>query len=160
LVAVVAFEHTVHIRCSREVVFDFLTKPQNNLRWQPTLIDAWVVTPGPIGVGWRFRESRSVLGRVLDTEFEVQGYDPPCYSEILAVSGPARIRASYRLLARGEVTVVVAAGAIPDCVVGRFAMGVVARAARSELGRSMVRLKAVMESAALPVHPLACAARA
>jgi uncharacterized protein YndB with AHSA1/START domain len=52
------FEHTVRIRRPREVVFDFLTVPENNLSWQPTLIDARAVTPGPIGVGWRFRESR------------------------------------------------------------------------------------------------------
>jgi hypothetical protein len=154
------FEHTVHIRRPRAVVFDFLTVPENNLTWQPTLLDARAVTPGPIGVGWRFRESRSVLGTVLHTEFEVQRYEPPTYSEILAVSGPARIRASYRLLTRGDATLVVAAGIIPDCAVSRLAMGVVARAARNELGKSMMRLKTIVESVSPPVRPLVCAAHA
>jgi uncharacterized protein YndB with AHSA1/START domain len=146
------FEHTVYIRCPCEVVFDFLTVPENNLTWQPTLIDARAATPGPIGVGWRFRESRRVLGKVLHTEFEVQRYDPPTYTEILAVAGPAGVHASYCLMTRGDATLVVAAGTIPDYAVGRLAMGVVARAARTELGRSMVRLKAVMESVSPPVR--------
>jgi uncharacterized protein YndB with AHSA1/START domain len=152
-----AFEHTVHIRRPREVVFDFLTVPENNLTWQPTLIDARGVTPGPIGVGWRFRESRTVLGRVLETEFEVQRFDPPSYSEILAVSGPARIRASYRLLTRGHATLVIAVGTIPDCAVSRLAMGVVARAARKEIAKAMERLKATVESVPASGRPLVCA---
>jgi hypothetical protein len=141
------FEHTVVIRRAPQTVFDFLTAPENNTAWQPTLVGAVAVTPGPVCVGWRFRESRRVLGRVIETEFEVQQCDPPGYVEILAVTGLARIRASYLLLARRGATVLTAAGEIADCMLGRLATNALTRTARGELETSLVELRRILERA-------------
>jgi hypothetical protein len=141
------FEHTVVIRRTPGAVFDFLTVPENNTAWQQSLVGAARVAPGPVCVGWRFRESRRVLGRLIETEFEVQQCDRPGYVEIRAVTGLARIRASYLLLACRGATVLTAAGEIADCMLGKLAMTALARSARRELETSLDELTRILEGA-------------
>jgi hypothetical protein len=148
-----AFAHTVLIRRAPEAVFDFVTQPGNNVAWQPGLVAVEPVTPGPVGVGWRFRERRRILGRVLETEFEVQHHDAPRFSQIRAVNGLATIRASYRLRGDCGHTVLTAAGQVSGCPVGELAGTILARTARRELRCSMHRLKRVLEGLPAPTPP-------
>jgi hypothetical protein len=151
------FEGSVTVWRPREAVFAFLMAAENNMRWQPTLVDSCAVTGGPLGVGWRFRECRRVFGRHVVAEFEVQRYEPPRFCEILAVSGLPPIRASYRLRVVGAGTLVTAAGEVPDHLLGRLAGCVGAHTARREVARNLQRLRDVLERTPL-TDPLPAAA--
>jgi len=58
-------------------VFDFVADAGNEPRYNPNLVGAEQLTPGPIGPGTRFRLEGRVLGRGVETVYEVTAYDRP-----------------------------------------------------------------------------------
>jgi hypothetical protein len=147
------FEHSVTIRRAGPEVFAYLMRPENNLAWQPSLIAAGAVTEGPVQVGSRFWERRKVLGVPVEIEFEVEQFDPGCYCQTRAVSGPVPFLASYLVRPAGIGSVLTAGGEVPDRALPRLAAKAAARTASRELASSLSLLKQVLE------RPLVGAAR-
>ncbi|WP_456889561.1 nitroreductase/quinone reductase family protein [Geodermatophilus sp. SYSU D00700] len=58
-------------------VFDVLADPRNEPRYNPRVLRAEKTTPGPIGVGTRFRQTVAGLGRRGETTTELTGYERP-----------------------------------------------------------------------------------
>lgn len=58
-------------------VFDVLVDPRNEPRYNRRMLRAEKVTPGPIGVGTRFRQVATGLGRRGETVTELTGCDRP-----------------------------------------------------------------------------------
>jgi uncharacterized protein YndB with AHSA1/START domain len=52
---VVQIRNSVQIDRPREVVFDFLSDPRNELRWNPKVEVMEKITEGPLGVGSKFK---------------------------------------------------------------------------------------------------------
>jgi hypothetical protein len=79
--------HRIDIARSPEDVFAFMTDPSQLAAWQ----DAEHVeqlTPGPVGVGTRFREVHRVMGRRRVELTEVVTFQPGHRFEIRVVEGP------------------------------------------------------------------------
>jgi uncharacterized protein YndB with AHSA1/START domain len=151
------FEHTLLIRRPPPAVFDFLMQPTNNLAWQRTLLASAALTDEPVGPGWRFRERRRLLAGTFETEFEVEQHDPPRFCQIRAVTGPARLVASYRLEPCGDATTLTASGRIPICELGQVVLRAMAGMARRELAIDLEGLREILE--ATPPVPVAFADR-
>jgi hypothetical protein len=153
-----SFEHTLTIRREPSEVFEFLMVAENNPAWQPSLVAAAAVTGGPVHVGWRFRERRRILGRLIETEFVVEDFDAPHLCCIKAVSGLVGVRASYRLRPVERGTRLTAEGAVPERFLPRVAARAVCCRARHDLVDNLARLKRVLEAAPTPVpSPLVAA---
>lgn len=90
-------EHTIVIRRPAAGVFAFITDPDRTPLWQPSLVDVQRRTEGPIAVGSRFAEVRRLLGRSIESVFEVTELDPPRRSAVTIVEGPVAGHASYTL---------------------------------------------------------------
>jgi uncharacterized protein YndB with AHSA1/START domain len=67
-------ENTVEIARSPEDVFDYLSDQGNEIHWNPDCISMEKLTPGPVGVGTRFR-AKWKQGPVVFTE--VTTYERP-----------------------------------------------------------------------------------
>ena len=78
------FHLTEFIKAPRDKVFALTNDLDRVMEWLPAGVLIEKLTPGPLRVGTRYRETRRILGRD-DTEiYEVTVHDPPNRSEIVA----------------------------------------------------------------------------
>ena len=97
-------------------VFDFVADARNEPRYNPRLLRAEKLSPGPVGVGTRFRDEIRSLGRPAEIAIAVIEYERPWrLTEVIHLStmdirgglrfGPVpagtRMRWSWELMPRG-----------------------------------------------------------
>ena len=76
------FTFTETIQAPLDRVFALANNIDRSMEWLPKGVRIENLTPGPVRLGSRYRETRRILGRD-DTEFyEVTAYDPPRLSEV------------------------------------------------------------------------------
>ncbi len=91
-----SFENTVTIRRPVEDVFAFLADFENIPKWNYAIVETRKVSPGPVGVGTTYRQTRSVP-RSSEEAFEVTAFEPPRRLEVQGQIGPFRARIGYLL---------------------------------------------------------------
>lgn len=146
-----SFEATVEIGQAQPQVFWFLMDHRNNLRWQSSLVDTGACSQEPVGLGSRFWEIRSVLGRRLESWFELVDFQPPLLATTRCTAGPIPFVATYRLEETYEGCRLAASGEIPEHGLPRMAGRLVLQAARRDIHRDLARLKALLEDELAPV---------
>ena len=60
-----------------EVVFNYVADQSNEPQYNPRMVRAEKVTPGPVGKGTRFRSAVSSVGRTAEMLIECTSYDRP-----------------------------------------------------------------------------------
>jgi polyketide cyclase/dehydrase/lipid transport protein len=58
-------------------VFDYVADQRNEPRYNPRMVRAEKITPGPVGKGTRFRSAVASMGRTAEMLIEFTGYDRP-----------------------------------------------------------------------------------
>jgi hypothetical protein len=81
-------------------VSDFVNLPSRI----PAITKLEVLTPGPVGVGTRFAETRMLFGKEATETFEVVDFEPPAKLELVAHSCGAEYRALHRFVPEGAGT--------------------------------------------------------
>jgi len=140
---VVRIELTIDVASPPEEVFDRLVDLDGLPDWQSSALEARA--DEPLAHGVRIFERRRVLGREIENELEVVGFDPPRRLTLKALKGPVRFTVDHELAASdgGTRLHVVAEGKA-----GRFMkLGepVLARQADAELRGDFERLKELLE---------------
>jgi Polyketide cyclase / dehydrase and lipid transport len=74
---VIRIEGEIVIDRPVDEVFDFVADARNELRYNPRMLRAEKLTPGPIGLGTRFRDEIRSMGRPAEITIEVIGYERP-----------------------------------------------------------------------------------
>ncbi|MFJ9447409.1 SRPBCC family protein [Kitasatospora sp. NPDC101235] len=90
------FENTLTIDAPAGEVFAYLARPENLPRWNYALDRTEQTSPGPIGVGTTYRQTRT-LPRPAEEHFRITEYDPPNLLTIDGDFGPFTGTATYRL---------------------------------------------------------------
>ena len=90
------FENTVTIERPAEDVFAFLADFENVPTWNYAIERTAKTSPGPVGVGTTYRQTRSIPRRS-EEGFEVTVFEPMSRLAIQGQIGPFRTRASYEL---------------------------------------------------------------
>jgi hypothetical protein len=98
-----SFENTVIIRRPVEDVFAFLADFENVPAWNYAILETRKVSPGPVGVGTTYHQTRSVPRRS-EESFEVTVFEPARRLEVQGEIGPFRARLSYVLEPTGSRT--------------------------------------------------------
>jgi hypothetical protein len=134
-------------------VFDFVADARNEPLYNPRMVRAEKLTPGPIGLGTRFRDEFRSMGRPTDITIEIIGYERPwrltdsIHMSTMDIRGgltfdpvPAgtRMRWAWDLLPRG---------------VFKLITPIVARIGRRQEQRIWGDLKRVMEARVAPSSP-------
>ena len=83
------------------VVFAVLTDVANLPAAIPGITKAELLTPGPIGVGSRVAETRTMFGRPATETFEVVAFDPPTRFTMTAVSCGVEYRCEHTITPDG-----------------------------------------------------------
>src|SRR5262245_17934047 len=94
----------IAISRSPEVVFCFVCDPQNDARWLAHVGKVEQLTPGPIGIGTRFRQFPIFLGSPVEVEWEVIDFVPNRHMQGCSVAGPIRFARRYDLQPVGSAT--------------------------------------------------------
>jgi carbon monoxide dehydrogenase subunit G len=98
-----SFENTVIIQRPVEDVFAFLADFENVPKWNYAIIETRKISPGPVGVGTAYRQTRSVPSRS-EEGFEVTVFEPARRLEVQGQIGPFKARTSYLLAPAGSGT--------------------------------------------------------
>ena len=128
-------ELTIEIARTPEDVFAYLTDVSNLPAWQAGVKSA-------TRRDGRIEESRSLLGRELDTTLEIVDEESPRLFTLRALDGPVRFTVRHELEAAGGGTrlTVTAEGEVPG-----FAAGLLARGAERQFRKDFERLKQILE---------------
>ena len=92
-----AFENTVTITRPVEEVFTYLADAENLPQWNYAIEQTWKISPGPVGVGTVYRQTRTLPGRSQE-DFEIVVFQPPGQLALDGTFGPFKARASYLLV--------------------------------------------------------------
>ena len=98
-----SFENTVIIPRPVEEVFAFLADFENVPEWNYAIVETTKVSPGPVGVGTTYHQTRSIPSRS-EESFEVTAFEAPRRLEIQGQIGPFRARVGYMLEPTGTET--------------------------------------------------------
>jgi len=60
-----------------DVVFDYVADQSNEPQYNPRMVRAEKITPGPVGKGTQFRSAVASMGRTAEMLIECTGYDRP-----------------------------------------------------------------------------------
>lgn len=140
----VRIELTIDVASTPEQVFDRLVDLGGLPDWQSSAVE--VHADEPLAEGVRIFERRRVMGREIENELEVVGFDPPRRLTLKALKGPVRFTVDHELAVSdgGTRLHVVAEGKA-----GRFMkLGepVLARQADAEMRNDFAQLKELLES--------------
>lgn len=129
-------ELTVEIARTPEDVFSYLTDVSNLPAWQAGVKRA-TLRDG------RIEESRSLLGRELNTTLEIVEQAEPHVFTLRAIGSPVPFTVRHELepVDGGTRLTVTADGDVPG-----FAAGLLARGAEKQLRKDFARLKEILES--------------
>ncbi|WP_067699040.1 SRPBCC family protein [Nocardia jejuensis] len=90
------FENTLTIRRAPEDVFAYLAAFENVPRWNYAITDTVKTSDGPVGVGSRYRQTRTIPDHAVE-EFEVVRFEPAERLTIRGQLGPFPATVSYDL---------------------------------------------------------------
>ena len=97
------FENTVTIQRPADEVFAFLADFENIPRWNYAIEETKKASAGPVRVGTRYRQTRSVPSRSVEG-FEVTVFEPARRLAIDGQIGPFQATISYELETRAGAT--------------------------------------------------------
>ena len=100
------FTVTTMINRPLKEVFDFMTNPANNSKWQNGTVSAKLVSEGPIGVGSIFHSVGKIMGRELTMDAEVTQWDPPNVWGIKSNSGPIKFEGMNKFKSKDGGTLI------------------------------------------------------
>jgi len=92
----------IYIERSAQDVFDFVMDLGRTPEWRPRMSGAEWVTPGPPGVGSKFRVSAKALLYTFKFELEITEWDPPHYFAYVGKQGPVLIKSFMEWLPDGS----------------------------------------------------------
>ena len=137
-------EVVVEIARTPEEVFAYITDVSNLPSWQSGVHSASL--DGELREGARFRESRHMLGRELQTTIEIEGYDPPRLFALRAIDSPVPFTVRHELEASGGGTRLTVTGEGEAGMLPGFAAGIMAKRAEKQFRKDFERLKRLLES--------------
>jgi carbon monoxide dehydrogenase subunit G len=132
-----------------EEVFDFVTTPENDLRWVSTAVERQRESEGAIGVGSKIKAIDKFLGRRIESTLEVTGHEPPTRSTI-ELRGQITAHGTYALEPAGSGTrfhwALEADPGLGGLFLGRVTDPLVTWVFRRRVQGDLRRLKNVLES--------------
>ena len=142
---VIRSEFSLEIARPPADVFAYLAEPERMPEWQSSAVAARCASDGPLGVGSRIEETRSFLGRRVETTLEVTEYEPDRVLSLRTVRGPVRVEVRHMLEPSNGGTRLTFVGTGDPKGFGGFAQSLLVKTAEREFKRDFKRLKEILE---------------
>jgi uncharacterized protein YndB with AHSA1/START domain len=85
-----------------EEVFAYASDIDRQPEWVSPLTDSRKMASGPTGVGTAYRQTAKFLGRRMDMDCEITGYEPPTLYAFRAKNGPMHMEMRFTLTPEGS----------------------------------------------------------
>lgn len=126
-------------------VFNFITDPANNARWQEGLVESRMGSSGPMRVGSQVIDVRKFLGRQIESTLEITALEPNKKFAQKVISGPLPFEVIMTFNGAGdETTIDLLAQGEPGGLF-KLAEGMVQKQLQSQLEGDAERLKRALE---------------
>jgi uncharacterized protein YndB with AHSA1/START domain len=127
-------------------VFNAITDPAKLSRWQNMTESAEWSSNGSSGVGSTMRAVARFLGRKIESDIQITGWEPPHRVDFKFVNGPYPAEVSNTLEPQGEGTLLTSQSQGEMGSFFKLAEGLVARQLEKQLDTNYETLKLLMES--------------
>ena len=132
------------------VVFAFLLDWRRGTEWQQKLLKVEQTSDGPVGVGTTVKEVRSLLGRRIETAFEVTEFELDRKISFESIGGPFPMWARYNLAPLPEGTEVAITVEAELTGIYKMTEPLVIHSAKIQLESDFALLKQLLET---PTEP-------
>jgi carbon monoxide dehydrogenase subunit G len=143
---VARIEHEVTIDRPVSEVFEFITRIDDLPEWQDSCKAVNRDDDGPVAVGTRWTETRTVMGRTSDQPMEVSALESDRRFTVRSVSGPVQMTIDHLLEAAGDGTRLRVVAEADLGGVSRLAGPMVKRQAQKMFEQDFAALKQRLES--------------
>ena len=140
------FNKSVFIQRSPQEVFDVLTNPPKSAQWQSYTDSAEWTSSGPTGVGSMWKTAGKFMGRSVDAELTVTGWEPPRMVSFKSINGPFPMEVTNTLEAQDGGTIVTSTGQADIGGFFKLAEGLVGKQIEKQIDTDNSTLKLLMES--------------
>ena len=138
-----------HVTINRPIdeVFAYASDIERQPEWVSPLTDSRKSSSGPTSVGTTYLQTAKFLGRRMEMECEITGYEPPRVYAFRAKSGPLHMEMQFTLTSEGpdttEITQV-AEGESGGLL--KLADPILARTMKKQFEADLETLKTILES--------------
>jgi len=141
------FQNTVMINRTAPEVFAFLADFQNIPSWNYAIEQTTKTSPGPVGVGATYRQTRT-LPRRSEEDFEVTVFEPPSRLAIHGQFGPFHATTNYELESTASGTRLTNTVELePSSAMLRLMSPLAAPRVQTAVARNLSSLKQLLEEA-------------
>ena len=143
------FTNTITIICQPAEVFAYLAHFENLPRWNYAISDTRKTNSGPVGVGSRYRQTRTLPTRSEET-FEVTEFDPDRRLSIRGSLGPFHGDITYQLAPAGSGTALTNTMSLQPPGPLRLLAPLAASRVKSAVATNLDTLKQILETSGQP----------
>lgn len=129
-------------------VFSFVANPNNMSKWNSAVVSIQQITPGPVGMGTKFKSIGEALGRRIEGEVQVTTYEPDSKSGFQMNAGPMQVNVTLTFKTVGTGTKLNLNAQGNPGGVFKLAQGIMAGQIKSMMEANLARLKSVLEKGA------------
>jgi uncharacterized membrane protein len=140
------FEKSIMIDRPQQEVFDFVTNLANDSKWQSGIESVERASDGPIGAGSTWRYKLKFLGREVEAEIEMTGYDPPNQSSVKSIGGPVPFESNYKFESKEGSTEMTISGQAEIGGFFKMAEGLVGKQLEKQMESDAEALKKLLEA--------------
>jgi hypothetical protein len=140
------FSNTLVIDAPQQLLFDYLAHLENLPDWNYALARTEQTSPGPVGVGTTFRQTRT-LPRPAHESLTVAGFDPPDWLAFEGQFGPFHGTSTYALATVGDhVTRLINDFDLEPSSALKPLAGLIGTRVKHEVAQNLQLLKKIVES--------------
>lgn len=140
------FENSIFINRYPQEVFAFVTDLNNYAKWQGGKETFQWITEEPHGVGSRYTVQRALLGRQIEGEIEIAGWEEPNQYTIRISSGPLTTVYTREFRDQGKGTLLTQVGQLEISGIFRVMEGLLGRYTERVFTSAYSDLKLIMEA--------------
>jgi carbon monoxide dehydrogenase subunit G len=139
------FDKSIWINRPQQEVFDYVTDLTNDPAWQTGIMSNERTSDGPVGAGntWHYKVKN--LGRTMEVDIEVTGYDLPNSASVKAIGGPVPFENTYTFESKDGGTQLTLNGQAELGGIFKLAEGLVSKQVEKQFDTDLSSLKLILE---------------
>ncbi len=139
------FENSVDINQPVERVFEFVTDPRNNPKWQTDILELEMTSENHFGLGASYRCVNRFMGKRIESEIEIIDYEHGKTCRIRITNGVLTGKCSMLFNALEDGTKFTASGEL-DLRYFKLLKMIATRKIDQQIKEDMLRLKYILEN--------------
>jgi carbon monoxide dehydrogenase subunit G len=129
-------------------VFAFVTNPNNMSKWNSAIVSLEQITPGPVGMGTKFKNVGEMMGRRVEGEMQVVAFEPDSKYGFQMQAGPMQVNVTLTFKTVGTGTKLSLNAQGNPGGLFKLAEGVMQGQVKSMMEGNLANLKSVLEKGA------------